>query len=267
MDSGIPLVPVLPPELERIIFLHAVHNDIKNVRNYLVVAKRVRDWLMRAVFEVMILHPTCPKEFSLDELKKYGHHVQHLLLYTWNNPITAAEYLTSCPNIVDLALWIGMYTSDTIQALSHLPLKRLSIDLPQLSEPHIYILTPELITVFSNVTHLDIANAISVWAHCEALVHFRVLTHLAVFSSTEVDIFRMILDRVEGLKVVIWLSGSDLGVDREETPEGIPGEIQDDRVVGLECSYVEDWEDGARGEEDMWTIAEKIVEARWAQNP
>lgn len=224
--------------------------------------------LLGAVFEVAILHPdrTCPKEFSLDELKEYGHHIHHLLLYDWNGCPTQTEYLTFCPNVVNLALWTGSYSNNTIQELSHLPLKRLSIDLSQFSESvtGTYIITPELITVFSNITHLDVASMISMWDDCEALAHFRVLTHLALFSGTDVNTFHQILEKVEGLKIIIWLSGSELGI--KETPESFPEQIQDDRVVALECCYIKDWEAGARGEEDMWAVAEKIVEARRAQN-
>ncbi|TFK66903.1 hypothetical protein BDN72DRAFT_126969 [Pluteus cervinus] len=259
MDSST-TVPFLPPELERIIFLHAAYTDIKNVSHYLVVAKRVQNWVMGAVFEVMVLHSKrmYPKEFTLDQLKEYGHHVQHLLLSNWAGDLTVAQYLTFCPNIENLALWTGVYSDDTIQAISHLSLKRLSIDITQLSEPD--ILTPQLISAFANITHLDLANAILMWTQCEALIHFRSLTHLAIFYATETEVLKTILERVEGLKVIIWLSGSISGLG--ETPEGAPEEVEDIRIVALECSYVKDWEDGARGEEDMWTLSDKIVEAR-----
>ena len=91
---------------------------------------------------------------------------------------------------------------------------------------------------------------------------FRRLAHLAVFHGTEVDVLQMILERVEGLKVFIWLSNTVLRL--EETPETLPREIEDDRVVALECPYVKDWEDGARGKDDMWTFAEMIVKDRLA---
>ena len=50
-------------------------------------------------------------------------------------------------------------------------------------------------------------------------------------------------------------------------PEDIAEEIEDvgiedPRVVGLLIGWVRDWERGARGEMDMWSVAETIVERR-----
>ncbi|TFK59723.1 hypothetical protein BDN72DRAFT_851092 [Pluteus cervinus] len=159
-----------------------------------------------------------------------------------------------CPNIVNLAMWTGPpYTDEEIMAVLDLQLTSLSVNLDGL-----YRCLPEKASkfhaLFSCITHLDVSTVLP-WNPHEVLIHFTALTHLAIPEQRTYQVLEDCLACCKTLKVLIWLSGEHL---HKLLPVG------DIRVVSVQCgrSYIMDWEEGARGREDMWSIAEAVVTDR-----
>ncbi|TFK65750.1 hypothetical protein BDN72DRAFT_900445 [Pluteus cervinus] len=133
--------PIFPPELEQQIFAYAIQNQIEDMLNLFLVAKRVRDWLLPVAFETVVLDPhrQIPRPFdNLSLYERYGLYTHHILL---NKPTTTTatpsrpfqrlhpvliECLGHCPNVINLALWWPL--------------------------PRIRLMS---LTIFSNLTHLS----------------------------------------------------------------------------------------------------------------
>ncbi|TFK66899.1 hypothetical protein BDN72DRAFT_961424 [Pluteus cervinus] len=251
--------PILPPELERLIFIYALKNDLEleHVVNLLIIARRVHDWLIPSLFEVVVVYTGhhWPTRFNLEKFQKYGKHVRHLLLCSVT-PGEAAEFIPLCPNLTNLALWTGRYDTAQITAVMQLHLTRLSVEIRQLG-----IASPAQLTLFSTITHLDVGDVLTSVTHCQILIHFPVLTHVALVSASEISVLKWVLEQCKSIKVVVWVSGMDddpypvrLDTDSPRTA--------DPRVVALACGYVKDWIDGAHGGLDMWKFADGIIAAR-----
>ncbi|TFK65738.1 hypothetical protein BDN72DRAFT_962296, partial [Pluteus cervinus] len=135
-------MPRFPPELELRIFTYALRIKPQHPINLLLVAKRVREWLLPIVWEVVIHHNPHLYEIPLDSvlpLQEYGALIRHLLLlvdYKYIEPEDQDEVridpyqlfdesLTRCPNITNLALWwleppIGLEPLVNLSKLTHL---------------------------------------------------------------------------------------------------------------------------------------------------
>ncbi|TFK69479.1 hypothetical protein BDN72DRAFT_897258 [Pluteus cervinus] len=254
--------PVLPPELEQQIFTMGFHEDEQMVEccNLLLVAKRAFEWIAPLVYQVVIIHSARrwpPMGLKSHKLPRYGRYVHHLLLEDGRQH----EYLTHCPNITNLALVhlrdTSAMHSDGWKALATLPLRELSIDIRNLPT------TPQLILLFSRITHLDLAYfAPWPWHALDALSHFTSLTHLMMMSDscTDDDINR-ITNRIPHLKVFIivryvreYKMFETVWIDK----------LSDPRVVTLTCTFVAHWQATAQGldSENPWLFAEGVIARR-----
>ncbi|TFK64405.1 hypothetical protein BDN72DRAFT_901608 [Pluteus cervinus] len=226
--------PYLPRELERTIFILASRADLSVAQNLLLVARRTFDWVIA----------------ESTKLERYGKHVRHLLVAKHD---VASTFMELCPNVVNLAIWTGTpYTNKEITAVLDLKLTSLSIDLDGL-----YRCPPgkasKFHTLFSCITHLDVSTVFP-WNPHEVLIYFTALTHLAIPEERTYQVLEDCLACCKTVKVLVWLC---------ECPHKLrpAGDL---RVVSVQCgrSYIMDWEDGARGREDMWSIAEAVATDR-----
>ncbi|TFK65197.1 hypothetical protein BDN72DRAFT_900911 [Pluteus cervinus] len=140
-----------PPEIEQKIFTYALKINSKQPNNLLLVARRVREWLLPIVWEVVVYQDPRLYEIPLDSilpLRQYGTHIQHLLLsvdYKYIEPSNPDDYqihphqifdssLLLCPNITNLALW-WLEPPVSLQPLVNLSqLTHLSMDVNRILE-------------------------------------------------------------------------------------------------------------------------------------
>ncbi|TFK62208.1 hypothetical protein BDN72DRAFT_964709 [Pluteus cervinus] len=287
--------PVFPPELEYEIFLLAFQNERDNPVNLLLVAKRVQDWLIPQIYHTVVFRDRrrYPRNVTTSLMRRHGHHTRHLLLSFLTNPTKVISY---CPNVENLAVWTGSWSHnfglESENTLTSLKLKRLSVHLGELehldmnapieSDDHEEITEivqkqgkANILQFFSHITHLDICTRIHRQREIWVLRHFTSLTHICVFDSLPPPVLRWVFDICSELKVVVWLI-DNLIVELQDklvavisdeklrgTLELFGGLAHDeiDRVVFVRCNgYGEDWENGARGREDVWVLAERAVE-------
>ncbi|TFK58302.1 hypothetical protein BDN72DRAFT_966380 [Pluteus cervinus] len=279
--------PLLPPELEREIFLSAVASSKVTASQLLLIAKRVYHWMLPIMYKVVICYQgKCP---PLESLRRHGEHVRHLLLapYDTVKHIQTAQLpdvLTFCPNVRNLALWTGDYDLEQLNALHRLQLTHLSADIIQLSRYH----NPEngaaagdnptskdiprsmdlKITgtrFFSSLTHVDTTASVENWKECHILSQLPNLTHVSFDSASNPKILEPLLTNCPKLLVVILVQGNDdWDYHAEEVGEdeasNLP--VHDVRVVELSCGFVVDWKAGANGEMDIWRVGEEVVKRR-----
>lgn len=177
------------------------------------------------------------------------------------------EFLSLCPNLEDIALWMPFPFSQTdIPALTSLRLTRLSFDVVTLLE-QCGVAVPNL--AFPFVTHLDISTILPVdgglqWAKAIS-AHFPALTHLSLMEMDDHHFCKTLLGALRKLRVLISVIGSSHYYSTSR-----PGKNQslatfvDQRIVKVLCcpSFVEDWEAGARGGVDMYKVAEDVIAER-----
>ncbi|TFK73868.1 hypothetical protein BDN72DRAFT_875574 [Pluteus cervinus] len=258
--------PRLPPELEEIIFTLALRADMYEAHNLLPVAKRVFAWLNPIIYEVVVKDKDrCwPPNLSLNRLQRYGGFVRHLLL-AYEFP-EVPEYIALCPHVYDMGLWTGIpYTQEEQDELANLRLTRLSTNVPALFDKP---LTPKMITLFSNITHLDITSQHDyIWEHRYLLFYFPALTHITLFTHQDHSLLAEVLEMKPDLKVIIWLLGRREGGEEGQFMWALEDDkppLGDDRIVflSLRHPFEKDWEEGARGNMDVWRFAEHEISKR-----
>ncbi|TFK62859.1 hypothetical protein BDN72DRAFT_964291 [Pluteus cervinus] len=216
----------LPSELEYEIFALAYQNEESHPVNLLLVAKRVHDWLIPRIYEVVLFrtYVTRPRSASSPStLKMCGHHTRHLLFRISTPPISTIELLSYCPNVENIAVWSGYTQSrDLISGpetpLTSLRLKRLSIHVAALAEldqetrggaesdTNTGTQIQKHIEVFlSTITHLDIASRVCSKQELSALSYCPSLTHLCLFETLPLETLRWVFDVCAKLEVVVWL--------------------------------------------------------------
>ncbi|TFK65226.1 hypothetical protein BDN72DRAFT_207726 [Pluteus cervinus] len=125
--------PLLPPELERHIFLYALYNSRKDAQNLLSVAKRVQIWLIPTLYEVVSFYSgySTLVPSTKGKWERYGKEVHHLLV----EPNDVIPYLSLFPNVTNLALWTR-HDESLLGILEQLPLTgtRFSIPLHDFSD-------------------------------------------------------------------------------------------------------------------------------------
>ncbi|KAF8185929.1 hypothetical protein K438DRAFT_1836517 [Mycena galopus ATCC 62051] len=141
---------------------------------------------------------------------------------------------------------------------SGMPLRRLSTELKLLFYPIGVAFTHSL---FSHITHLELLDPIEgeKWEQWQGLALIPNLTHLAFFMEVFVPLIQGALAACSALRVLVCL----YIIHPPEVSEGFASLAQDPRFVILRApNFVEDWEIGARGGEDFWVRAERLIAQR-----
>ncbi|TFK65748.1 hypothetical protein BDN72DRAFT_880749 [Pluteus cervinus] len=285
--------PRFPPELEQEIFIYAIQSRIQDAPNLLLVAKRVRTWLLPIVFKVIIVYHYrfFPVRFdSLSQFREFGIHIRYLLLsaaFQAHQPSSQQrsilkESLDQSPNITNIVvLWfqapIRLESLTKLSKLTHLAISidhlvQLIRDVdPSRNRAEGTTLTrPTTSTtvgpaLFPNITHLDTLGGhgpTRYWdKHITILAyHFPGLTHIAHVQSASTTLLGLTLEKFEHLRVLVWWKsgGVELKVEEDNALS-----VRDERIVMIETVWERDWEREARGiGMGMWTLADMVLEER-----
>ncbi|KAJ7606677.1 hypothetical protein FB45DRAFT_949646 [Roridomyces roridus] len=261
MDDG--SAPVLPPELERMIFELAAWWHPETIHSLILVARRVCIWVEPCLYRVSICR-TGPERDSLlrmVESKQPAYlatHVHHLALSCALGSDQVSRILSICTGVRDLALWTGYTYPELLADLQQLKqLRRLSVNLRELCKtPMGTFAIPSAVELepFAYLTHLDVFSELpeSLWPIFQLLPS---LTHLSFSEDLYIQaLVIMVLETCTSLQAVIFIC--DFNVLWEEPPE-----IPDPRFCVVACpNFHEDWQLGALGKEaDFWARADQFI--------
>ena len=168
--------------------------------------------------------------------------------------------MEACHNVGNLALWTLIPTREFLPAFEVLSLNKLSTSLEGLSFEDLKS------SAFRNITHLDITAGLDTgphhgWPKWRAFSHFTFLTHLAINNinireNLDEIIHNLLRDcqRLQILLIVEVMNSLDL--------KNVP--VSDPRLILMKIQgyTIEDWIEGANGNEDVWRCAEEISRAK-----
>ncbi|TFK61015.1 hypothetical protein BDN72DRAFT_850020 [Pluteus cervinus] len=264
--------PPFPPEIAYEIFTISCRQDLKGRMNLLLVSKRVSEWLIPIIYEILVVArlPGVNRP-PLDALEKYGGHVKHIL-FCGISSIAAytneASILRLCPNVSNLALWFSTVTPFEI---FNLRLNQLTIP-PQSDKFENFarglqknLDEPKYRKWCESLTH--VAWPTISRSGCQLLSEFPNLTHFLMGDWNE-DVqnnMDLMVKWCKGLEVLVVLMGmtptpDTLGPYVHDSLEGVV--IEDMRVVVIQRYFVLDWIEGAKGRDDLWRVAERTVKER-----
>jgi len=206
------------------------------------------------------------RQLPVWKLEDVGRFANHLLigLSTRDDPNgEISRFLSSCPNVCDLALWSSADCfKGLLPLIQNLPLIRLATALGSLA-PDVF-----LVPAFSNLTHLDIRdNNNSGWNSDKwnMLTRLPALSHLLIGFMVGTDVIHQLLVQCGELQVLIIAVAWVYFLVTNNSPK-LFDEIGDERLVLMVRNEfhesVRDWENGASGRVDSWTIARLFSLAR-----
>ncbi|KAJ6514348.1 hypothetical protein C8R47DRAFT_1090993 [Mycena vitilis] len=272
--------PRLTLEQERLVFELAA-TDRPSILALILVARRVREWVEPLLYSVLTIEGNNKRTRAI--LKAVKSKPAPFLVASVRNVLVEAhleslkldssevtELLEACPGITNLALYGVVAGPHLLPALSAMRLQRLGADFGELfgSDEGVDLTHP----LFSTVTHLDVFDYIDFegdgdfeghgteWLH--NLPALPALTHLRLTSPPTEETLRETLKGCSQLRVlVVTFDVTDecsFDAYSQAMEEGF--QITDPRVVLAEMdSYSADWEKGARGGAEIWSLAEQHV--------
>ncbi|TFK61608.1 hypothetical protein BDN72DRAFT_849523 [Pluteus cervinus] len=249
----------LPLEIEYEIFMLAFYNDTKGRTSLLRVAKRVSEWLIPLLYNVIAIYPGS-SEYRYpppSTLRRYGHHTHHICL----RDSASSSFLPLCPNAYDVAFW---FDSAPSSGLLNLPVKRLTFNDFGFLKDRLDS-DPDDIHVTKwccNITHLTVAAGFTEKER-KYLVHFPALEYLMILEAHDDGRLGETIQRSPRLKVVVRLLGP-VSDDRKTqvAVNHLHRGSQDIRIVTMDALFMADWVRGAQGFGDVFDMAEREVEAR-----
>ncbi|KAJ7058896.1 hypothetical protein C8F01DRAFT_1026877 [Mycena amicta] len=270
--------PVLPPELERMIFELAAWQDRATTLKLVLVARRAHIWIEPLLWKVILLNTRATLGHLLTTMPSNGPaHIKDLARSAESVSLAETNQLLSvCPNITNLALWIGDILPDFVAELQQpTKLTRLSINLALLGNSD---LGPAHFSPLLNVSHLEVFGETPSLALLPIFCALPALTHLA-FGESEYapELFKTIFEARNDtlLLLVVVCERRDHSLSSPDAEDSdismavAEEEITDSRFCVVEClDPIEDWLLGAWGGRDFWCRAEERVaeRARAAQN-
>ncbi|KAJ7171444.1 hypothetical protein C8R46DRAFT_1088404 [Mycena filopes] len=195
--------PVLPPELERLIFETTALLHPKAIPHLLRVARRVLIWIEPLLYRVItLLKPYRPEIRAL--LQKTPEFcslaVRHLIVLDTGEDVL--RLLDTCKGITSLTISFGATLDPRILPESHI--RRLATQLPRV--------TPELRrSLFAAITHLavlDVDPGIII-SFCAEIPHLPTLTHCSFFfinKAATKEVFPQVLADSPRLHVLLLLT-------------------------------------------------------------
>ncbi|KAJ7049527.1 hypothetical protein C8F01DRAFT_1183082 [Mycena amicta] len=270
LDTAPSHSPCFSPELERKIFELAALANLQAITPLLLVARRVQIWVEPLRFRVVRLNDSAHATAFFREIqrkpKAYFLAVRHLLLESnahWRSE-HALEILEKCSSVVDLGTTFRFNGPELLPVLATLALRHLTTNLSDVfgDEMPIDPLHPAL----AHVTHLSLRDGIPVddfdeedesrlQCVCAAIPSLPALTHLRFDFCGEHEDVGFLTQLVEDSPRLQLLLLTEV---QEEI------DLHDNRVVL--CGYThalgrfgDEWERGARGEQDTWARAEEFV--------
>ncbi|KAJ7627467.1 hypothetical protein FB45DRAFT_921408 [Roridomyces roridus] len=260
--------PLLPPELERVIFELAAYLSPFSMHKLMLVAWRVKEWIEPLRYHVAVASATDGGYYSTRRYPQadisqlllspasHLHHTVHHLCLVNPNATDTRSLLSNCPNVQ--GIWGSGPELKQLLTIQPRRLTRLHLDLERLFRPP----TPPDFThrVFSHITHLEIFDRprtidLTVWSGLASLPH---LSHLAFNSEQFISILPDLLRACRALRVLA------LVVTAERVEVAVPPVLVEEvRFVWMVCAeYVKDWHIGAFTGRDFWARAEKFIDMR-----
>ncbi|TFK69590.1 hypothetical protein BDN72DRAFT_840185 [Pluteus cervinus] len=258
-----PSDPAFPPEIEYIIFTNTL--ALKVVR----VEHSICFWLIPTIMQTVaicaIQHGQAlsyPPSRGISTLHRYGNHTHNLFIWLSKyhlSEFTVDQYFSLCPNVTDLLLWTGCDIDRAqLDLMSRLPLTRLSMDLDRIPET-----TPELIRLFSKITHLEHITPITPSSYPALLKSFTNLTHLALPDGSSQSVVTLLFNDHPRLQVLILLESNTEEILR--LTGGFDSNLDDLRVVFMMYkvgSEVEEWRLDVQEGRGMWGLADEAIAER-----
>ncbi|TFK65742.1 hypothetical protein BDN72DRAFT_845197 [Pluteus cervinus] len=241
--------PRLPPELERIVFTHALRNRVQDTTNLFLVAKRVHEWLFPVAFEVVHVGGSrfFPRKFTIDQFRTYGHYIHHLFVELDTELPTSGDFslnkcLELCPN--NIIFLMSPTTGDTLE------------------ESAFTKTTQDHSPLFPNVTHLNtvrIIYGLLDYSQDDLKPLFSGLpnlTHIALRypRGGQVANLKLVLKKWKKLEAVILKCSWD---------ETTTFPVDDDRIVLIRLEEQSDWVAAARGKVlSIWEFGDDVLVKR-----
>ncbi|KAJ7173015.1 hypothetical protein C8R43DRAFT_679084 [Mycena crocata] len=194
--------PILPPELERHIFEIAALSHLKSISNFLLVAQRVKIWIVPLLYRVVVFYRPLDGHISFEpsrfasavQSQNVAKYVEHIY-WDASIPDDFDSTLSSCSAVHNLAIRGGEHSR--LSCISLMPLQHLSINLTHLFSPQPVNFRHSL---FAGITHLYLIDNIqeTSWEDWEDLALLPCLTHLAFLIDISIPIFQGALSNVVG---------------------------------------------------------------------
>ena len=170
--------------------------------------------------------------------------------------------LELCPEVEDLALWVGKQNKSHLSLIQRLPLRCFSADLSDWSANDLQG------PAFSNLTHLDVIE-LAESDDCERwniVTSLPKLTHLSLNCIVGLPVLRYLLSQCPHLCLLIMLELYGTDDTWAKSSEGYIT-IDDPRLVLINCydqmnQVMGDWVENAHGRFGLWDFSERFVEAR-----
>ncbi|TFK65238.1 hypothetical protein BDN72DRAFT_881041 [Pluteus cervinus] len=259
----------LPFERIQEILTISAESSLKQAATLSRISRHVHELIKPVLFRTLVCwdeEVTWPCEPDTEWLESNGKYIKNLL---WGIDGRSADALLNyCPNLTKVAIWLEYHLPSFLEPLSRLRPHRLSIDINDLFEGP-FDRDHAQLPIFTNLTHLELAVSCENWEAIEGIQYLPKLTCFSLPQSTSVcSIVQNALERCKHLEfLVLYSDRGPRRVDEEEVAVEVPlspetQSIGDPRVVSLMCAYVEEWEVGAQGGRDMWSLAQEIVERR-----
>ncbi|TFK67151.1 hypothetical protein BDN72DRAFT_899179 [Pluteus cervinus] len=236
-----------PPELEHEVFLCALEREVTEPVNLLLVAKYVHDWLIPHIYRTLVIQlRVYPPNSTPTTLKAQGHRTQHLL-------IKITHLSTDLAQFMQLTVYSDLQDDPDDADLDY--------EIPR-----------DAITFFSRITHLQITTPIrNVEVEVHLLRYLKSLTHLCVPLSVTSVVIQDLVDMSKTVEVVVLLTVPERTYFEQDVIEvasevGVKTDLVEsvrERIVLIVCwQPVVSWENGVRGGEDMWTLADRVIKER-----
>ncbi|TFK70773.1 hypothetical protein BDN72DRAFT_838598 [Pluteus cervinus] len=263
------MATILPLELVLDIFELSVLESPRMAPTLMYLSSYIHTSISPLLYRILVVDTdTGPRAPPKESIEKYGHHTRHLLfgqgLDDANQSVERLTiYLRSCPNIINLAIWVDVNAEDEwLDHLKKLPLIRLSVHPCSIWMDKSFV-NPvhSLLPCFPQLTHLDLARQLPL-SYVPCLRALPNLTYLSMESEQIVAWWKYndLLNDSPRMKAFIVVRDSEAGV-YTESDENFEG-LKDPRAIScLVPNYVTDWQRGARGQPDLYDFAlEKLNE-------
>ncbi|KAJ7185343.1 hypothetical protein C8R46DRAFT_376950 [Mycena filopes] len=278
--------PVLPHDLERLIFELAVALHPKTSYSLLCVAPRVQAWIEPLLYKVLMHSGTgvvstttarsrrsvhalselvggSGRPTALRVLPKYVRHICLSELQPWD---ILVQLLSLCANTTNLALLHptpDIHLAPRIpEALGRLSLQRVSLHIKALFPPSLERVDFSH-SMFAHITHLDLCDYDDgPWERWSGLTTLAHLTHLSFRRSHfRLEVCAFALAKCVSLRALVLICGSWTAATQ---PTRLEDELARDMrfVMVVVPDYQLDWENSAWGGGDYWTAAERRIGER-----
>ncbi|KAF7317325.1 hypothetical protein HMN09_00468200 [Mycena chlorophos] len=252
--------PLLPPELERHIFLLAAYKDPATGAILLRVASRVLTWVEPTLYESLDLHHSRSLVALVSAAKKKPHLLRlgvEQLMIPYSDSLEGDlekrninEALRLCVRLQRLTLASSLGSTTVLEILSDLPLRRLVASVEHLLSPTLPTQGSivEAAQLFKHLTHLESFDSMSRGSNAESLAFLAALPALTHFASVDpppdIDTWLKALPRLRVL-VLFHLPDSPRPTDQR-----------------LAVTFWELWHEGACDEESYWDRADEFLEKK-----